>query len=104
MSEPTFDLSNLSWKDSKSLSTLQIRMSNATAARDEGALMACFDSMQTYLTRVVRDVPKGWLVNDAPAGLDWGDPVSYDWLRSDKMTALMKALGDAQSPEGAAKN
>jgi hypothetical protein len=102
--EPRFDLSNLSWKDSKQLSALQIRVANATEARDEDALMNCFDGMQMYLTRVVRDVPKAWLVGDAPPALDWSDPTSYDWLRADKMTALMRALADAQSAEGASKN
>jgi hypothetical protein len=96
--KPTFDLGNLSWKDSKALSTQQIRLARAQEERDAVGLEAGFAGMERFLARAVVSVPRDWLVTDAPDALDWSDPASFDWLKSARMKDLMKALAEAQSP------
>jgi len=97
--KPTFDLSELSWRESKSLATMQTRMANAQSERDVAGLEAGFAGMEAFLARVVVSVPRDWLVASAPDNVNWKDPASFDWLRAARMKDLMSALAEAQSPE-----
>lgn len=101
---PEFDLSNLSWKDAKSLSTQQMRLAQAQEARDIGGIETGYASLEQSLSRVVVSVPRDWLVDDAPVDIDWSDPASFNWLRGSRMTDLVKAFGEAQSPAEASGN
>jgi len=103
-SKPTFDLSRLSWKDSKEISRNQIRLRRAQEGNDLEALDAAFESMEAYLAKTVTHVPQDWLTPDAPADLDWSDFRSFDWLRQNGMGRLTTALNEAQSPEETTKN
>lgn len=100
-SEPKFDLGNLSWRDSKALAMLQMQTQAAQTNRDIPALEAAFAGMEHFLSRVVVDVPREWLVKDAPAELDWAEPDSFNHLKARSMRDLMVALGKAQTPEEA---
>jgi hypothetical protein len=99
-----FDLSRLSWKDSKALSVQQMKLARAQDERDVAGVEAGFNGLETFLAKVVVDVPRDWLVADAPEVIDWSDPASFDWLRGGRMKDLMKAVADAQSPGEASGN
>lgn len=60
-----------------------------------------FDEIESdrdaLLARVLVDVPRNWLVSDAPDSLDWSDPESLDWLKAGKLDELIAAMGEARS-------
>lgn len=102
--KPTFDLSNLSWKDSKALSLQQIKVARAQSDRDAAGLEAGYAGIESFLAKVVVSVPRDWLVADAPEEIDWSDPASFDWLRGSHMKKLMLAVAEAQTPAEASGN
>jgi hypothetical protein len=99
-----FDLSRLSWKDSKALSVQQMRLAQAQASRDIDGIEAGFAGIERQLARVVVDVPRDWLIEGAPEQIDWSDPDSFNWLRSNRMTTLLEAFAEAQKPAEASGN
>lgn len=94
--QPTFDFSRLTWGDTKKMTILQASIARATETGNIDAMTEAFDAIQQYLAKVVVSVPGAWVVPDAPDTLDWTDPDSYDWLRSDRFQTLMEAMGAAQ--------
>lgn len=53
------------------------------------------------VVQVVRDVPRSWLVTDAPKEIDWSKPESLNYLRADANTSFFEAMQKAmQSPAG----
>jgi len=61
---------------------------------NDGDLMdSAMASFHNFLAAVVVSIPRAWVVNDAPASLDWRDPDSFDWLRGNRFTDLSNALG-----------
>jgi hypothetical protein len=95
----------MSWGDSKKLTVLQTRL---RALRDDDTtaeeMMAVFDELNGLMARFVTFVPQSWLVDGAPEGLDWGDPASFDWMRSDKVGELQRAMVEARTPEAVSGN
>ena len=104
MAAPQFDLSRLSWKDSKALSVQQMRLAKAQAERDIDGIEAGYANLEKSLSLVVVSVPRDWLVDGAPEDIDWSDPASFNWLRSTGMRDLVKAFGEAQTPAEASGN
>lgn len=102
--KPVFDIDRLSWKDSKTLSVAQTRLNNALEAKDADGIERGFSDLESYLSKVTVDVPRDWLVPDAPERLNWSDPASFDWLKSSQMTKLQLALSEELKPENATKN
>lgn len=102
--KPVFDLSDLSWGDSKALTTAQMKVKGAAAAGDFERLEQGFGDMQAFLARVVVSIPRDWLVKSAPEVVDWSKPESYDFLKSKRMNELLVALNEAQEPEEVTKN
>lgn len=49
------------------------------------------------IAQVLVDVPRGWLVDDAPDDLDWSDPENLDWLRQDRYADVLKAVNEGRS-------
>lgn len=102
--KPVFDLSELSWKDSKALTAAQMRVKGAAEAGDWERLEQGFAEMQQFLARVVVSIPREWLVKSAPADVDWSDPASFDLLRAKRMNDVLKLLNEAQEPDAVSKN
>lgn len=68
------------------------------------ARMEAFDAMDGLIARqeqmladVLLDVPREWLVPDAPAKLDWSNRESLNWLVDDHYNDVLVALADARS-------
>jgi hypothetical protein len=116
--KPVFDYSGHSWKDSKRLQVLQARANQADAllndpetlvdpdAFDEALAMLdqVTDEFEAAIARVLVDVPRDWLVPDAPETLDWHDPESLNWLQATHMKTLREAMVEAQKPEEVSGN
>jgi len=102
--KPEFDFSEISWKDSKEFSRVQMRLRQANADNNLEGLDMAFAGMETLLARVVTHVPREWLTKSAPLALDWSSPASFDFVRGNRMSDLIIALGKAQSPEATEKN
>lgn len=102
---PEFRFPVMSWGESKRLSILQTRLrklrdENTTAEEME----AVFGELNALLARFVSFVPYDWLVEGAPENLDWGDPASFDWMRSDRVGELQVAMVEARTPESVTGN
>lgn len=102
--KPEFDFTEISWKDSKEFSRMQMRLRRASADNNLEGLDIAFAGMESLLARVVTHIPREWLIKSAPPTLDWSDPASFDFVRGNRMTDLIIAIGKAQSPEETEKN
>lgn len=102
--QPVFDFSRISWKQAKDAARAQALMQRGTRDADVETLEQGYETLQSYLARAVVSVPRTWLVDDAPGNLDWGDPASFDWVRSSMMGELIRQMGEAQAPAAQAKN
>ena len=102
--KPEFDFSEISWKDSKEFSRMQMRLRQASADNNLDGLDMAFAGMENLLARVVTHIPREWLVKSAPEMLDWSQPTAFDYVRGNRMSDLIIAIGKAQSPEVTEKN
>jgi len=94
---PQFSFSKLSWGDTKKLVLMQVKVGEASQKNDAAAMMEAFDGLQKYLARVVVSIPREWLSEDAPDGLVWSDPNSFDWVGGDRFQDLLGAMSQAQT-------
>jgi hypothetical protein len=115
--QPIFDFSHYSHKQAKAneLNGLRlVRLVNqarnpdafATEEEFEAALARVADLLallEQQLSFVLVDVPRAWLIEGAPADLDWSDPASQEWVREDKMETLRECMNDARQPESVTK-
>lgn len=115
--QPTFDFSNFSYKQSRALGRLTLRLQRLTSqladssGMDDDEFDAKLDEMDKlsdealgYVARLVVDVPRSWLVDGAPKTLDWSNVSALEWLRNDKMQELQDAALAARSPESVSGN
>lgn len=50
------------------------------------------------ICRVLVDVPRDWLIDDAPEAIDWSDPANLqDYLQMNRMDDLLTELGEARN-------
>lgn len=79
-------------------------MGTVLAAQEEAMeeWYVLLDERDALIARVLVDVPRGWLVDDAPAMLDWHDPTSLHWIIAYRMQDLVISLGEQR--QGSAKN
>lgn len=117
-SMPVFDFSRLGWKDAKASLALVMRLKFVGIQLDEKMsqmdsaeferVMAEYNAlmldMQQHTAQVVVKVPRDWLVTDAPATLDWGDPASYDYLQQGKWNELQRLIREKLQPEEVSGN
>ena len=103
--KPEFRFPVMSWGDSKQFAVLQARLrrlNDPDTGPDETA--ETFDALSRLLARFVVSVPQSWLMDNAPKKLDWSDPASFDWLRTDRMADLQAAMQEARTPEESSGN
>jgi len=114
---PTFDFSGFSHRSALLVSAETLRLQRLAGQLDghhfdtdeafEDALMryqALVDVIEGYACQVLVSVPPSWLVDDAPADLDWSQPDSLGWLRQDRYRELQELISDAKRPENVSKN
>lgn len=88
-------LKRLSWGSAKKFTAFQWRI--RTLDGDPDALLALWMEIQAEMAKVVVSVPRSWVVEDAPKNLDWSKAESFEWVDSDRMTALLAlAAGDRE--------
>lgn len=116
--QPVFDYTHYSRQQQKATTRLTIRLQNLaqrledyTQWEDEEAFedgLDQFDEMQEEIERTITkwvvDVPRSWLVADAPETVDWTDPKSINLVRADKFSDLSTAAAEARSPERVSGN
>jgi len=116
--KPTFDYSGFSRKAQRALVMRQLRVRRLGAQLDAHGVDMPDDefeqkaeelnTMSYELERAalarVSTVPSDWFVPDAPKGLTCADDSWWDWLRADKVEALIEAAADAKSPEAVSGN
>lgn len=103
--KPQFQVPAMSWRESKGISVLQakIRKLNRDDVEPE-YVEAVLGELDALLARFVVSVPRDWLMPGAPDDLDWSDPVSFDWVRSDKMSDLQTGMIEAATPQAVSGN
>lgn len=70
---------------------LAMKQSTAYLEMDEAV-----ERRDALLTQVLVDVPRSWLIPDAPEEIDWKQTESLDYIRD--MNAVVQALGEARNP------
>lgn len=80
-------LKRLSWGSAKRFTAFQWRI--RTLDGDPEALLKLWMEIQAEMAKVVVSVPRSWVVEDAPKNLDWSKAESFEWVDSDRMTALL---------------
>lgn len=96
--KPVFTFERLSYKDEKELARLyeEERDTENTPAKAKRLIQA----QELLLCKTVLDVPRSWLVADAPANLNWRDRASYNYLQQPAYKAIMQALAEAKEEAG----
>lgn len=113
-----FDYTNYSRREQKQIARRQIllqRMGEKLDRYDEWENDEAFEagldefermsdeSLEAVLKYVV-SIPREWLVDGAPADLDWSKPESLDWLQTIRIQELLEAAATARSPEQVSGN
>lgn len=123
---PRFDFSRVSRRWNKQFSAsigkvtkAQIAMTRPLpAGADDAAIQAHYDRMEAavdtietvadeqarLVCEVLVDVPREWLIEGAPKALDWSEPESLDWVRSDKYQEILFMIQTGEAARQAAKN
>lgn len=116
---PEFDFSEVSYGWAKQYSKVMARLAATGALIEEKAknditpeeraalkaarleALAGWDELieerDSLLVMPLVSVPREWLVKSAPEDIDWSDVKSLDWLRGDRLEALMTALNEART-------
>jgi hypothetical protein len=102
--QPIFDVSRLSWRDTKLGYRAQVMINKAHTESDVAMMDDALAGMEHLLARATVSVLRSWLVDDAPAEIDWRDPKSFDWLQGQKFSDLITAMNVESSPQAASKN
>ena len=116
--EPVFDYAHYSYKDSKAVQKLRVKLQRSAQqidAADPNLPPEEFDLMVAANEKLVGaiafdmsqhivSVPRGWLMANAPEKLDWSKPETLDWVRADRMRILQIAAADARTPESVSGN
>jgi hypothetical protein len=64
------------------------------------------DAQAEMICRILKTVPKTWLITDAPAEIDWSQVDSLDYLQADRYAQLLQTIGENRHllASGEAKN
>lgn len=102
---PEFDLSNLSWGDTKLGYRAQVLLNKGHNEGDPDKVDEALSSMEQLLARSVISIPRSWLVDSAPDEVDWSDPDSFAaYLRGNRFNDLLTLFNESETPEAASKN
>lgn len=107
-------LKPLSWQQAKHMDKVQRRLGRKQAQlaqavtdeeyeRLEAELDEAYMEAQRMVAKAVVSIPASWLHEDAPlyANIDWDDPTSLDYLKSNQMTLLVRLVTGAAQEESA---
>lgn len=127
--KPVIDFGEVSFQDSVEMSLIEARLQRLTilqervqagdapvevfqeivdASAPENMEMV-FRQMRGLFALVVRYMPRDWFVKNLPEqmpyeDIDFSNPETYKYLRSDRTAQLRRAIQVAQQPESVAKN
>lgn len=110
-------LRKISWGVARRFSLLQSRMAAAQQAltraadsEDGEALERAMErvdqamaDIQAMIASLVIELPRSWLVDDAPEDLDWSLPSTLDWLEASRFNDLLALVAGVPQVD-AAKN
>jgi hypothetical protein len=67
---------------------------------------AVADEQAEMISRILKSVPKSWLVTEVPAEIDWSNVDSLDYIQVDRYAQLMQIVGENRHylASGEAKN
>lgn len=54
------------------------------------------DAQSLLICKILKSVPKSWLVQDAPSEIDWTDEESLDYIQADRYAQLAQMVGDGR--------
>lgn len=79
------------------LTAEELRMLTVAKAEALGRLDEVEARREALLSEVLVSVPRDWLVEDAPEGLDWRKAESLDWLLDVQFQPLIEAMAEARN-------
>jgi hypothetical protein len=93
--KPQFDFSNLSWGDDQEATLIGMKTRKAREDNDVEGFSAAMNELNGYVAKVLRYVPREWLVSSAPEKIDWSDPDNLKrYVRADKFSDIQDAMGE----------
>lgn len=69
-----------------------------------GQLESVATEQSELIAQVLVDVPRGWLLKDAPEEIDWSLADNLDWLRADCYQKLVAMVQSGEAMQEASKN
>jgi hypothetical protein len=59
-------------------------------------LAAIGDEQAVLVARILKSVPKSWLIVDAPLELDWSQVESLDYIQADRYAQILQTVGQGK--------
>lgn len=75
----------------------ELRTLTMAKAEALGRLDEIEEQRERLLCEVLVSVPREWVADDAPEGLDWRKAESLDWLLDVKFQPLIEAMAEARN-------
>lgn len=60
-------------------------------------LEALMEEQAALIAQVLVDVPREWLIEGAPDGLDWGQTASLDWIQSGRYSEILEMVQSGEA-------
>mgnify|MGYP000851861100 FL=1 len=86
-------LKRVSWRVVKQIGALDYERQ---AAKTGAEFLAVWEKIQTVLAEVIVSVPRSWLMDDAPASLNFADPSAFDYLTREAMVELISLVSGGE--------
>lgn len=87
--EPIFDRSRISHKESKRASVLGIQVQRAQRDLDAETVEKILEELDMLVSKTIVYIPQDWFIEGTPEVSDYRQAGSLDSLRSDKYQELM---------------
>lgn len=69
----------------------------ALSAEYHEELSAIGEEQAELVCKILKNVPRSWLMADAPAEIDWSEVESLDYIQADRYAQLLKMIGEGKS-------
>jgi hypothetical protein len=89
-SEPIFDRSRITHKESKRASVLGIQVQRAQRDLDAEAVERILEELDGLVSKTIVYIPREWFAEGAPAEIDYSRSGALDYLRADKYEELVR--------------
>lgn len=95
VSEIKFDIGKFSKRDKTQMSRINMKATKAVQDGDIEIYEETTEELIEFVSKYIIDIPRDWLVADAPGNFDFSNSESLFYVRGDLWTTLNEQLGNA---------